>query len=205
MKITRKNRKSVKRADRAIIREAFANRTLVSALGVVRKFPGEESHFEISTENGSREILVDVELMPHQERIQCRLAYGSDGVYKIPRVDTEVAVLIPMDPQSLVKDELDGQGFIVGIMDTEAPADLDEGTAVLEAPAINLGAGAIEPVILGETRKTAETTFLAALEAFCSSVSAVPTVGAAAATLLTAATTFKNSLTTHLSQVVKVK
>ncbi len=124
-------KRAVKRADPGVIREAFSDRTMTSALGVVRKFPGEDSHYEISDENGSREILVDVELMPNRERVLCRLGFGNDGVYRIPRVNQEVAVLIPSSPQSLVKDPLDDHPIIIGVLDTEAPAELEDDDTII--------------------------------------------------------------------------
>lgn len=145
-----KNRKkATKRMDQAVMREAFADRTMTSALGVVRKFPGESSHFEISDENGSREILVDVELMPNRERVLCRLGFGNDGVYRIPRVDQEVAVLIPSAPQSLVKDPLDDHPIIIGVLDTECPSELaDANIVVIKATKVHVLSGDIK---LGNT------------------------------------------------------
>lgn len=204
-KITYKRKKPVKRVDRQIVREAFANRSLVSALGVVRKFPGEESHVEISDEAGTREVLIDVELMPHGERIQCRLAYGSDGCYRIPRQGQEVAVLLPMDPQSLVKDELDGTAFIVGVLDTNAPEDLDEDTAVLEAPAIHLGAGADQAVIKGDAHNSDLTTFLTALGTYGVALAGLPGMTTPGADFAQALADFLAAMPGHLSTIVKTK
>ena len=141
----RKRGKPVKRVDRGAMREAFADRTLTSALGVVRKFPGEESHYEISDENGSREVLVDVELMPSRERVLCRLGFGNDGVYRIPRVNQEVAVLIHNDPQSMVRDGLEDHPIIVGVLDTECPAELtDDEIVVVKATKVHVLSGDIK-------------------------------------------------------------
>lgn len=137
------------------MREWLASAQLVTSLGVVRKFPGEESHYEINTENGEREILVDVELIPSGTRVQCRLGFGNDGVYRIPRENQEVAVLVPYDPTTLIKDSLDFGPIIVGVLDNEAPSQLDSddivviktGTVKVIADAIELGDS---PAILDE-------------------------------------------------------
>ncbi len=144
----KKGAKPVRRIDQGVMRQAFADRTMTSALGVVRVFPGESSHFEISDESGSREILVDVELMPSRERVLCRLGFGGDGVYRIPRVDQEVAVLIHTDPQSMVRDGLEDHPIIVGVLDTDCPSELDDDDiVVLKATRVKILSGEIE---LGE-------------------------------------------------------
>lgn len=131
--------KGAKRADAQAIRAWVAAGETVTALGVVRKFPGEDSHFEISTENGSNEILVDVELIPSGTRVQCRLGFGNDGVYRIPRVNSEVAVLIPFDSSSLIKDPLDFEPIIVGVLNNNAPSQLsDDDTVVIDATKVRI-------------------------------------------------------------------
>lgn len=141
----RKGQKPIRRMDRGVMKAALAARTLTSALGVVRKFPGETSHFEIDDENGTREILVDVELMPSRERVLCRLGFGNDGVYRIPRVDQEVAVLINNDPQSMVADPLDDHPIIVGVLDNEAPDELDDDDiVVVKATRVHIVSGDIK-------------------------------------------------------------
>jgi hypothetical protein len=125
---------------------------MTTALGVVRLFPGEDSHFEIQIdpETGNREVMVDVELIPRSERVFCRLGLGSDQVFRIPRVNQEVAVLIPGARDSLIQDELDFDPVIVATLDTEAPAELDsDDVVVITSPrvivlsdSIQLGANA---------------------------------------------------------------
>lgn len=138
-----------KRLDVNQLKSLIASTPLVTSLGVVRKFPGETSHFEVNTENGTNEILVDVELIPSGERVQCRLGFGNDGVYRIPRVNSEVAVLIPYNPQSLIKDSLDFEPIIVGVLDTNAPDALNgDDVVVVEATKVRILSGDIE---LGES------------------------------------------------------
>lgn len=106
---------------------------MTTALGVVRKFPGESSHYEIviDSETGNREVMVDVELIPNSEKVFCRLGFGQEGVYRIPRVDQEVAVMIPGSRNSLIADELDFDPIIVAILDTDVPSELDDDTTVV--------------------------------------------------------------------------
>ncbi len=131
--------KGSKRVDTQAVREWIANQQMTTSLGVVRKFPGETSHFDIDTENGSNEILVDVELIPSGTRVQCRLGFGNDGVYRIPRENSEVAVLLPFDPSSLIKDPMDFEPIIVGVLNTSAPDQLTgDDTVVRDAAKVRI-------------------------------------------------------------------
>lgn len=125
-----------KRMDFATQRAALGQQQMTSALGIVRQFPGEQSHFEISTENGTNEILVDIELIPSGTRTLARVGFGTDGMYRIPRVGQEVAVLIPYDSSSLIKDSMDYEPIIIGVLDTDAPAELVDATTVIKAPSV---------------------------------------------------------------------
>lgn len=131
--------KGAKRPDTQTIRAWLGDGQMSTALGVVRKFPGEDSHFEVNTENGTNEILVDVQIVPSGERLACRLGFGNDGVYRIPRIDTEVAVLLPYPPGSLIKDPLDYGGIIVGCLNNNAPEQLDnDDIVVIEATRVHI-------------------------------------------------------------------
>ena len=137
--IKRRSRKGAKRPDVQAIRAMVGSQQMTTCLGVVRKFPGETSHFDIDTENGDHEILVDVELIPSGTRTQCRLGFGSDGVYKIPPENAEVAVLLPYDASSLIKDSLDYEGIIVGVLDSSAPTQLnDDDIVVIKATRVHV-------------------------------------------------------------------
>ncbi len=137
--------------DRAAIRRMVMDNTpMQTALGIVRLFPGEQSHFEIQidSETGQREVMVDVELLPRSERVLCRLGFGNDTVYRIPRVDQEVAVLVPFERNALVSDELDGNPIIVAILDTMVPDALDDDdVVVINSPRVIVLANTIQ---LGE-------------------------------------------------------
>lgn len=131
---------------------------LTTVFGIVRLFPGETSHFEIVTSDDDptfREIMVDVELIPRSEKVLCRLGFGNDQVYKIPRVNQEVAVMIPQNRDSLIRDELDADGIIVAVMDTFAPAELDDDDVVIvKAPRVIVLADLIQ---LGENAEPLAT------------------------------------------------
>lgn len=117
------------------------------ALGVVRQFEGESSHYEIitDTDTGIIEVLVDIELQPSLEKIFCRLGFGQDQVYKIPRVGQEVAVLIPQLKNQLVADELENDPIIVAILDTDVPTELDgDDVCVIAAPRTIITSGSIQ-------------------------------------------------------------
>jgi hypothetical protein len=141
----RPNRNASKSVDAQILRAMIGSQEVTTALGVVRKFPGETSHFFVDTDNGANEIMVDVELIPSGSRVACRLGFGNDGVYKIPRVDQEVAVLLPFDSSSLIKDPLDFDPIIVGVLDNDAPGELDgDDIVVLKADRVHVISGDIK-------------------------------------------------------------
>lgn len=138
-----------RRVDIQALRGAISAQETTTSLGIVRLFPGEDSHFIVSTENGSREILVDVELIPSGTRVTCRLGFGGDGIFRIPRVNQEVAVLLPYESNSLIRDPMDGGPIIVGILDTEAPSQLvDDQIVVLSATKVHVLS---DDVRLGDT------------------------------------------------------
>lgn len=123
--VSRRGVKGGKRADTNQIKDWIGRGQTVTALGVVRKFANQTSHFDISVENGTAEILVDVELIPSGARVTCRLGFGGQGIMRIPQVDTEVAVLLPYDPASLIKDAMDFEPIIVASLDVHAPSVLN--------------------------------------------------------------------------------
>ncbi len=230
--VSRRGVRGAKRLDVNQMRDVFSKSQMVTSLGVVRQFSGEDSHYEINTENGDREILVDVELIPSGTRVQCRLGFGNDGMYRIPRVDTEVAVLIPYDPQSLIKDSLDFGPIIVGVMDNDAPSELTDddviiikaGKVIIESADTKVGSdSATEAMVLGNAYRTAEDTLLTALNtallavsAYAIAVAALPapfpaTAGAqatlttAVAAFTTAKSTFNAAASTYLATKGKVE
>lgn len=129
-------RQASKRLDLTGIKKALRDRRCWTCFGLV--VSGEESsHFEID-ENA--DVLVEVEVQPSLERLTCRLGSIAGGpgrgVWAIPPVGTEVAVIVP-------DGQLDFMPLIVATLSTgEVPADLDETTLVMTN---NLGDIAVIP------------------------------------------------------------
>lgn len=202
---------------------------MTTSLAVVRKFPGEESHFEVDTENGENDILVDVELIPSGTRTSARLGFGNDGIYKIPRVDSEVAVLIPYDPSSLIKDSLDYGAIIVGVLNSNAPNELtDDDIVVIDCDKVTVVSGTIklgsdsasEKAIKGNAYRNAENLWFASLQALGVALNtyalaikaiadptnaATPALTAAVGAVTSAFNTFNSGAATYLAQKVNVE
>ncbi len=143
--ISKRGARGAKRIDTNMMRAMMGSQQMTTSLGVVRKFSGEESHFVVDTENGENEILVDVELIPSGTRVLCRLGFGNDGVYRIPREGSEVAVLCPYDPSSLIKDSMDYEPIIVGVLNVSAHAALNsDDIVVIDATRVKIISGDIE-------------------------------------------------------------
>lgn len=113
-----------KRVDLAALRGAFADGRIETAVGVVTKPDGEADHFEII----DGDVLVDVEIMPKGELVLCRLGVTGGGpgfgVWAIPRVGTEVAVLIP-------NGEVDADAMIVATLASGTPPSELTGPEIL--------------------------------------------------------------------------
>lgn len=154
---TRRKKNGSATLDRALLKRLIQENIPISTVfGVVRKFPGEDSHFEIQvTDSGKREVMVDVEIMPRSERVLCRLGFGGDQIFRIPRVNQEVAVIIPTTKNPLTADEYDADGIIVAIMDDDVPAALDsDDVVVINSPRVIVLAESIQ---LGENAEPLAT------------------------------------------------
>jgi hypothetical protein len=87
--------------NRAEVRDALEDGRVHCALGLVVKRPNETSHYSLETDDtGSPvDVLVEVDLMPRQEAVTCRLgalAGGpGSGIWRIPPPGTEVMVMVP--------------------------------------------------------------------------------------------------------------
>lgn len=130
-----------RKLDMSGIREALVDRRFWVGLGIVYKPDGESSHYEIDTDVG---VLVNVELMPDREPLLCRLGGlgegGLNGVWMIPPVGTEVAVVVPGG-------DIGGEPMIVGVLASGGvPTELDGNTLVVRAPNVTIIAteGAVE-------------------------------------------------------------
>lgn len=90
------------------------------SVGTVNKPDALDAHFEIVDDDGTKDILVEVLLAPGGEQITARLGSAAGGagrgLWRIPAVGTEVAVLLPSG-------ELDGDPVILATMSTDAVPD----------------------------------------------------------------------------------
>ena len=121
---TSNGRKSSRKLPLDTIRDVLADGKVWTSLGIVTRFPGETSHYEIDSED----VLVDVQLIPDKQPILCRLAAGMGagrGVWFIPSVGTEVIVILPMG-------EIEADPVIVGCLSTgTVPDGIDASTIVI--------------------------------------------------------------------------
>lgn len=113
------------------IRAALQDGKYWSGLGLVYKPNGEATHYEFDADVG---VLVHVELMPNQEPLLCRLGGlgegGAHGVWRIPPIGSEVAVLIPGGA-------LENDPILVGVLASGGvPDELDEETLVVKGPKV---------------------------------------------------------------------
>lgn len=118
-------KKPSRRPDLTAIRDALKDDRCWACFGLV--VAGEDgNHFEI-VENS--DVLIEVSLMPKEERITCRLGSMAGGpgrgVWAIPPVGTEVAVLVP-------DGEIDATPIIVATLSTgDVTTDLDDTIIVM--------------------------------------------------------------------------
>lgn len=121
------------------IREALGDPRAWVKLGIVTKFEGETSHYELD----GQDLLVDVELMPERIPVLCRMGspVGGQyfGVWSVPPVGTEVMVVVP-------DGDLEADPVIVSCLSTgqlpQGAATLDEQTIVISGNGIKIVGGA---------------------------------------------------------------
>lgn len=123
-----KDRLGAKRLTRADIAELVRDERVWCGVAVVVKRDGESSHYEIT----SSDVFVEVDLMPSNIPLTCRLAAAAggpgSGLWRVPPVGAEVAVCIPGG-------ELEAEAMIVGVLSSgTAPSGLDADTMVLINP-----------------------------------------------------------------------
>lgn len=137
---SKRGQRAGRRLDITEIREALLDDRTWCGLGLVEK---RESHFHIE----ENDVLVEVRLMPGNQPILCRLGAAAggpgQGVWMIPPVGSEVAVLIP-------DGELEADCMIVATLSSGAvPDGLVENTMVVVSPnvlihdGVNAGAEAL--------------------------------------------------------------
>lgn len=140
---TKRPRHTSRRVDLSSLKEAFRDERAFPCLGIVTD-EDVDSHFELDGDD----LLIEVELIPQEERVTARLGFGggpSAGIWFIPPVGTEVALII-------CDGDVEAGVFIVGVLSTGAvPDGITEGTTVLAAPdkvLIHDGTtGTVEPLV----------------------------------------------------------
>jgi len=135
---------------------------------------------------------MEVELVPSGTRVTCRLGFGNDGVYRIPRVNSEVAVLLPYDPSSMIKDPFDFDPIIVGVLNTEAPAQLTDDTRII-LDATEIDAGGTAMLALKQDVADLKSAISTALNALAAGTPGNPVLNT---TALSAKATFDSSTST---------
>ena len=132
MKITspRRGQRASRRLDLSDLRRAVADRRVHTELAVVRKPADAAAHFEIV--DGGEDVLVEVETVPGGQELTCRLGAGAGGremgLWRIPAVGDEVAVLVPTG-------EIAFSPMIVAVLSSgKVPARLAPNKTVLVAP-----------------------------------------------------------------------
>jgi hypothetical protein len=118
----------------AAMKKALEDKRFWCGLGKVVKRDGDDSHFEIEADDSGNpvDVLVEVDLMPEQTPLLCRLGAGTGslgaGCWKIPAPGTEVAVMIPTG-------DIEADAMIVAVLSSNAvPSALDGDTFVLVQP-----------------------------------------------------------------------
>lgn len=104
-----------------------ADRRVYTKLGVVVRPEGESSHFELVAEDGGvTDVLLEVELQPDRVEVTARLASSAGGpgrgLWTVPSVGAEVAVLIP-------DGALDWMPIVVGVLSSGAVPAGEQGVA----------------------------------------------------------------------------
>jgi hypothetical protein len=128
-----RGRKPTKRLDLTDLREAVKDQRVWCALGVVIQPDGEPFHFELVTDGDQvTDVLVDVETQPDGLDVTCRLAAAGAsqgaGLWRVPAVGDEVAVLLPDGDVSFMP-------TIVAVLSSgEVPRRAAIGRTVLVAP-----------------------------------------------------------------------
>ena len=94
-----RRRTGAKKMDLSALRELMKDRRIWMGMGLVIDPEDGEPHFEIVLEDGVIvDILIEVEIVPERIHVTCRLSGTggqNTGLWQIPKVDDEVAVLIP--------------------------------------------------------------------------------------------------------------
>jgi hypothetical protein len=139
---SKRGRRAGRRMSMPEVRAAISDRQRQTwvGIGLVKPPPGGGSHYDVDDDVG---VLVSVELQPEGQPVMARLGGlgegGSNGVWRIPPLGSEVAVVVPGG-------DLDADACIVGVLASGGtPGELDGDTLVVRAPKIVIIAdGAVE-------------------------------------------------------------
>lgn len=139
----KRGRRPTRRLDMSEVREAVADGRVWVGLGKVVNRDGGD-HYQFDADVG---VLVEVDLMPSETSLLCRLGGfgqgGAQGVWRIPPVGTEVVV-------GVVDGEVDASPCILAVLASgDVPDELDGDTLVVKAPRVVVIA-ADGPVEIGE-------------------------------------------------------
>lgn len=147
MKIQKQPRKRqpARRVDLSPIKEALKDRRCWACMGLVVS-GDDDNHYELD----GVDLLVEVELVPSQERLTARLGTVAGGpgrgVWAVPAVGTEVALIVP-------EGDVEFMPIIVATLSTgNVTADLDETIVIM-----NNDAGDIAIIPSGDVRLGSKT------------------------------------------------
>lgn len=146
MRRIRKNRKGTKRMDLSSMKQALQDSRRWCVFGKVAAAQDGGSHFILD----DRDLLVDVILQPSLEEVTCRVAFSAGGpgwgIWSIPPVGAEVAVVIP-------DGEDDFQPTVIATYSSnDMPENIAEGRIVIScAPGqevyIHDGSGTVDALV----------------------------------------------------------
>lgn len=110
---TMRRRVGAKKLDLSDLRHVLRDRRAWAGMGLVIEPEDGEPHFEIVVEDGNIvDILIEVEIVPERIHVTARLSGSggqNTGLWQIPQIGDEVAVLIP-------DGEVDFCPIIVGVL-----------------------------------------------------------------------------------------
>lgn len=131
-----------RRPDLTAMREALLDGRVWTAMGIVVN--GDDgNYFEFYEDD----VLVDVELMPNEEHIQARLGGVAGGpgmgIWGIPPLGTEVAILVPTGEYEF------GASIVAVLSSGSLPDGIAPGVTVIANGEVLVhdGAGGTEPVV----------------------------------------------------------
>lgn len=161
VKTSARGRTKAKRLDRSIIRASIGPFPSYVYLGVVVQPSGETSHWEMDTEETGGP-LVWVEMQPHREEVLCRLGGlgggPGDGIWRIPPIGTEVAVLS-------IDGDFGADPMLVGVLSSgSVPSELDETTLVIRSPKVVINSDSGDTTVLASGTVMLGGTGLTALQ-----------------------------------------